>query len=388
MTFYMINEGVCTRVKLYGEDVRKTLLINNWNEETINKAEYIFINTCSFLKIKEDYFLNLIKKINNELLTHQKIVIIGCLPAVNQKAILNINKNIILFGRQTNEIRNYFKLTKKIKYLSTILDEKLDNKKKIIYFIDKYFLHSNHIAFRLKRNKICHIQISTGCLGKCTYCSEKFITKLKSRKIEDILDAVKDGLKRGYQLFSLNADDVSAYGEDNNESIDSLLENILKLKGDFYICIPEFNPRGLSHKVIELLSNKKVLYITIPIQSGSNKILKAMKRPYNIKSVINNIKTLKVKNMKLKINTHIIVGFPGETEEDFKETLKVIKKGYFDRLKIFEYSDRPGTEASILKNKISKEVQIKRKKILRRQIIINSIKKLSLVDLILNLEII
>jgi MiaB/RimO family radical SAM methylthiotransferase len=295
---------------------------------------------------------------------------------------------MILFGRNLDEIRDYFNLTNKIKYLSTELDEKLDKKKKLIYNLNKYLLHSKHIDFRLRKNKVCHIQISVGCLGKCTYCSEKFIVKLKSRKIDDILEAVKDGINRGYQLFALNADDVSAYGKDNGERIEILLERVLNIKGNFYVCIPEFNPNGLSPKVIELLSNKKVLYITIPIQSGSNRVLDKMKRPYHIEELLDSIKEIKKNNKRIKINTHVIVGFPGETEEDFNKTLKVIKKGYIDRLKIFKYSDRPGTEASEMDNKISEEEKERRKKILRKQIITNSIKKLSLPDLILNLEII
>ena len=109
MTFYVFNTGICTRVKLYGEDVRKLLILNEWHETNINDAQNIFINTCSFLQSKEKYFLSFISKINNTLQPFQKIYIIGCLPSTNKEAILAINKNIILFGRKIDDISNYFK---------------------------------------------------------------------------------------------------------------------------------------------------------------------------------------------------------------------------------------------------------------------------------------
>lgn len=384
MTFYVFNTGICTRVKLYGEDVRKLLILNEWHETNINDAQNIFINTCSFLQSKEKYFLSFISKINNTLQPFQKIYIIGCLPSTNKEAILAINKNIILFGRKIDDIANYFKFPLTLKYLSTSLDEPLNWKQKIIYYLNKFIFKNKHIDFRLKKNKVCHIQISYGCLGKCTYCSERFTTTLKSRKIDDILFAINDGLERNYQLFSLNSDDASAYGKDNNESLEQLLENILVIPKHFYLCIPEFNPNGLTPKIINLLKDRRILYITIPIQSGSNKILNKMKRPYLIEDVIKKISIIKKYNKIMKINTHIIVGFPGETKKDFEKTLNVIKQGYFDRIKIFKYSERPNTEASKMENKVSEEEKERRYRILKKQIIINAIKKLSIIDLILN----
>ena len=109
-----------------------------------------------------------------------------------------------------------------------------------------------------------------------------------------------------------------------------------------------------------------------------------MKRPYLIEDVIKKISIIKKYNKIMKINTHIIVGFPGETKKDFEKTLNVIKQGYFDRIKIFKYSERPNTEASKMENKVSEEEKERRYRILKKQIIINAIKKLSIIDLILN----
>lgn len=387
MKIFIINEGTCTRVKLYGMDVTNLFKLNNW--EIVDKkedADYIAINTCSFLNSKAMYFLNKTRKLYEEKTNKQKLMIIGCLGGTNKEDILNIGKDIIIFKRDLTEIKDYFKFKKVPETKSTSVEDKLTFKKQILYLFNKYILKSKHIEYRLKRNKVCYLQISTGCQGKCSYCSEKFITKLKSRPVEDIIDAINDGIKRGYRLFGLNSDDASAYGKDLNTNLEALLKEVVKIKEDINFSIPEFNPQGLTDNVVELLKDKKFLYITCPIQSGSNKTLKNMKRPYTIEHALKQLKKVKHNNKNLMINTHVIVGFPGETEEDFNETIKALETGLFDRVKVFMYNERPNTEALKINPKISEEEKERRKEIVLDVIRKNNLKKKSLTNLILNRE--
>lgn len=387
MKIFIINEGTCTRVKLYGMDVTNLFKLNNW--EVVDKkedADYIAINTCSFLNSKAMYFLNKTRKLYEEKTKKQKLMIIGCLGGTNKEDILNIGKDIIIFKRDLTEIKDYFKFKKVPETKSTSVEDKLTFKKQILYLFNKYILRSKHIEYRLKRNKVCYLQISTGCQGKCSYCSEKFITKLKSRPVEDIIDAINDGIKRGYRLFGLNSDDASAYGKDLNTNLEALLKEVVKIKEDINFSIPEFNPQGLTDNVVELLKDKKFLYITCPIQSGSNKTLKNMKRPYTIEHALKQLKKVKHNNKNLMINTHVIVGFPGETEEDFNETIKALETGLFDRVKVFMYNERPNTEALKINPKISEEEKERRKEIVLDVIRKNNLKKKSLTNLILNRE--
>lgn len=387
MKIFIINEGTCTRVKLYGMDVTNLFKLNNW--EIVDKkedADYIAINTCSFLNSKAMYFLNKTRKLYEEKTNKQKLMIIGCLGGTNKEDILNIGKDIIIFKRDLTEIKDYFKFKKVPETKSTSVEDKLTFKKQILYLFNKYILKSKHIEYRLKRNKVCYLQISTGCQGKCSYCSEKFITKLKSRPVEDIIDAINDGIKRGYRLFGLNSDDASAYGKDLNTNLEALLKEVVKIKEDINFSIPEFNPQGLTDNVVELLKDKKFLYITCPIQSGSNKTLKNMKRPYTIEHALKQLKKVKHNNKNLMINTHVIVGFPGETEENFNETIKALETGLFDRVKVFMYNERPNTEALKINPKISEEEKERRKEIVLDVIRKNNLKKKSLTNLILNRE--
>ncbi len=387
MKIYVCNDNTCTRVKLYGLDVTSLFAMNNCEiVDRINDADLIIINTCSFLKSKEEYFVNFIKNISNNKLDKQKIAIIGCLPGTHKEAIIKIDENILMFGRDLSQIKDYFGFTNMPRYKATCVEDKLTNKRKLIYIFNKVFLHSKHIEYRLKRNKVCYLQISTGCRGKCTYCSERFTTKLKSRPIDEIIRAIEDGISRGYKLFALNSDDASAYGKDIDSSLGDLLKEVVKIKSKIYFSIPEFNPNGLTDEVINCLRDKKFIYITVPIQSGSQKILNLMKRPYNIDEIKKKIEIIHKYNKKIMINTHVIVGFPNETEEDFNETRKILETGLFDRVKVFMYSKRPNTEASTFDNEISDEVKMGRREILLKVIRKQNFKKFSLVNFILNKE--
>lgn len=384
---YVYNNGTCTRVKLYGLDVVNLFVANGY--EVVDKeedAQYIIINTCSFLKSKEEYFYKFIKNVNKRLKEKQRIVVIGCLPSILKDELLDMNEEMILFGRDIDAISKYFKFKKNIETKATTVSERLEGSKNVLYLFNKYLLKSKHIEYRLKREKVCYLQISSGCRGTCTYCSEKFTTRLKSRPLEDIIEAIYDGISRGYTLFGLNSDDASAYGKDIGHSLEELLSEIVKIKEDIYFSIPEFNPNGLSDKVISCLKDKKFLYITVPMQSGSQRILDLMERPYKIDDVIERVRRVKKNNKKLKINTHVIVGFPGETEEDFKKTKEILATGLFDRVKVFMYNERPGTKAALMDGKVLESVKVRRRDELLSLMKKQNIKHFSLTNLILNRE--
>lgn len=387
MRVYVENNNTCTRVKLYGMDVINLFKCNDCEiVKNKNNADYLVINTCSFLNSKAKYFLDRVKSIYEDKSDEQKLVIIGCLGGSNKENVLSIGKDIIIFKRDIDEIKEYFNFKNKPKTKSTSVKDKLSFKKELLYVFNKFILKSKHIEYRLKRNKVCYLQISSGCMGKCSYCSEKYITKLKSRSIDDIIDAIYDGVGRGYRLFGLNSDDASCYGKDIGSSLEELLSRVVSIDEDIYFSIPEFNPQGLTDKVVEILKDKKFLYITCPIQSGSNKILKSMKRPYTIDYAIKQLNKVKENNKKLMINTHVIVGFPGESEVDFNKTVEVLESGLFDRVKVFMYNERPNTEAVKLKNKVGNEEKIRRKEIILDVVRKSNLKKRSLTNLILNRE--
>ncbi|MBT3405386.1 radical SAM protein [archaeon] len=373
------------RLKLFGEDLKKLFILNGWEETSLETADYIFINSCSFLKSKEDFFIKKIGGYDFSKKRSQKIFVFGCLSSSNPSRIEAINKEIVLFGRGLEQFVEYFKFKKTDFSCSYTSVEKLSFYKQFLSFMNFFLWQNPNIDYRLKRDKIFHLKISEGCLGNCSYCSEKFTTKLKSRKINNLIFEFKEGIKRGFSIFCFNSDDTSVFGRDNDENIYDLLAGVLNLNGDFLLAVTEFNPGGLlDERAVDLLTSSKICYITLPIQSGSQKILDKMNRCYNINEIIDKILLIKKLNPLVKINTHLIVGFPGETDFDFDKTLSLVKSGVFDRVKIFKYSNRPFTKASKFIGKISEEIKDKRVRMIKKAILLNIIKKGSFPDFILN----
>ena len=377
----------CTRVRLFGEDLKKLFISNAWEESSFQDADYLLINSCSFLKSREDYFIQEIGKMIEDSNPNQKIVVFGCLPATNPKRILALNKNIVLFSRDMDKLISYFGFKNKEFSLSTITNSELTFMQKIISGINRFFLKDPNITLRLMKKNVFHVRISSGCKGNCSYCSERFTTVFKSRRIFEVIDSFREGLDMGFKVFAINSDDSSCFGLDNGENIAQLLSKLVSFNGEYKIAVSEFNPQGLFIKNINTaISSEKICYITIPVQSGSQKILNKMRRPYNLSLVVKKILETRMANPQLKINTHLIVGFPGETEKDFMKTLQLVRSGLFDRIKVFKYSDRPNADASKYSNKISEDVKLKRAKIIQRAIVLDAIKKRDFVNFLLNLK--
>jgi tRNA A37 methylthiotransferase MiaB len=197
--------------------------------------------------------------------------------------------------------------------------------------------------------------------------------KFNSHPEEQIVEKLKAGLKKNYKKFALIAGDIGCYGLDINKDLTSLLTKLFQVDGKYKILLLDLNPRWLVKYYLELLqilkSNfGKVARIIIPIQSGSNRILKLMNRHYQLEEVETCILNLKKNIPEIILDTHIMVGFPGETDEDFNKTLNLIRKIKFSKVEVYPYQDRPNTKASNLPHKIPEEVIKKRIRILEHEV--------------------
>jgi MiaB/RimO family radical SAM methylthiotransferase len=386
-SIFLFNDGTCVRVELFGLEVKKLFEANGWQAaDSPRAASLIIVNTCSFLKSREDFFMDRIATLHSTSTSSQTIAVIGCLPALKRAELLVEYPDLLLFDRDLAAIKQYFVLSAMPKIEPTRISERLTLSKTLLHCFNRLILKSPHIDYRLKRDKVCYLQISTGCLGRCTYCSERLITKLKSNPIKEIAKAVQSGIDQNYTLFGLSSDDASAYGRDIDCSLDDLLEALIKIDAPIHFNLPECNPQGLTDRVMQYLESPKFLYITIPIQSGSQRILDSMARPYEIADVVEKVHQLRTKNPGLLVNTHIIVGFPGETEDDFEKTKSLLETGIFDRVKIFMYSPRPGTPAANFAGQIDEATKQNRRKVLLKTMHRVNLRQRSLVNLILNKE--
>ena len=229
------------------------------------------------------------------------------------------------------------------------------------------------VEVKLKSNG--YVLIMSGCNNFCAYCIVPYLRgREKSRKIEDILEEVKMLTENGCKKITLLGQNVCAYGADNSQqktknkkgNFVKLLEEVNKIEGVEKISFTTSNPKDVSEDLFKAMRDlpKVEKYLHLPFQSGSNRILKLMRRGYTRENYLERIEKLRKILPQCKLSTDVIIGFPGESEDDFQGTKKLMEEIRFNNAFIFKYSPRPGTVAAKLKDDVLIEVKKERNQIL------------------------
>ncbi|MCP4631553.1 MAG: tRNA (N(6)-L-threonylcarbamoyladenosine(37)-C(2))-methylthiotransferase MtaB [candidate division Zixibacteria bacterium] len=213
------------------------------------------------------------------------------------------------------------------------------------------------------------VKISDGCNQRCAYCIiPKVRGKLINRPASEIIEEINLLSKNGYHEVVLTGVHIGQYSWDKVKSIADLTQYILDNTDISRLRLSSIEPQEVNSDLVSVIKNggrRVCRYLHIPLQSGSDRILKLMHRPYSINDYINKLQSVKESIDGIIIGADIIVGFPGESENNFNESVKIAQSGMIDYLHVFSYSDRPGTESSVMPDKISSKVIKKRSKILR-----------------------
>ena len=209
------------------------------------------------------------------------------------------------------------------------------------------------------------VPIMFGCNNFCTYCIVPYVRgRERSRKPEDIISEVENLVGNGYKEIMLLGQNVNSYGKDlgNNITFPELLKEIDKIDGDFIIRFMSSHPKDASRELIDtIFSSKKIArHFHLPLQSGSNSVLERMNRRYTIEQYLETVDYMRSYDPDFSLTTDIIVGFPNETDEEFRETLDIIKRIRYDNIYSFIYSRRTGTKASEIVDTIPEEVKSRR----------------------------
>lgn len=315
-------------------------------------ADLIIINSCTVKNEAETKFYREIDDSKNK-----KIILAGCIPQGEKTLLNNKLKDFSIIG------------TSQLSRISLVVEQTILGNK--IVMIEKEKNKRLNLP-KIRKNEIIEIiPISEGCLGACTYCKTKHARgELNSYLKEDIIKQIKSAVKEGAKEIFLTSQDTGAYGKDIGSSLPELLSELIKLKGDFKIRIGMCNPNFALEYLDELKKifndDKFYKFIHLPVQSGSDNTLKIMGRRYTSKHFEKIVTELRKEIPKITIATDIIVGFPGETEEDFEKTLELIKKTTPNVINMSRFWKRPGTQAYNMKqldSKIIKERSVKLKKV-------------------------
>lgn len=327
--------------------------------EDRNDADVIVFNTCCIRQGAEDRaFGNIgalkpLKKQKKDLI----IAVCGCMT--QQEDRVEKLKSTFPFVDIIFGTHNLYKFKE-------FMIKRLESKKRVIEFCtdDRLMPEQTNMVRDDKVN--AYVNIIYGCNNFCSYCIVPYVRgRERSRDFNEIVEEVKDLINKGYKSITLLGQNVNSYGndiKDENVNFNNLLKTLAKLDGDFSIKFMSSHPKDLSKEVIDTISeNEKISKeIHLPVQSGSNRILKAMNRHYTIEHYMDIVNYIKSKIPDVRLTTDIIVGFPGETEEDFEDTLNLIRNVKYDGIFGYMYSVRTGTKAEKMENQVPFEVKNER----------------------------
>jgi len=309
--------------------IMATVLSERGHEITdnLNEAEVVIINTCAVRLETEERMKQRIRELRR---TGKRLVVAGCLAGALPATVSALAPEASMLGPQA------------VERIAEVVESS-----------ERQMILEGTKAVRVPRifeGKIFIVPIADGCAGECSFCITKLARrKLRSYPMREIVEAVKEAVAKGAVEVELTAQDTAAYGLDlgGKVRLPDLVGKVAEIEGNFMVRVGMMTPEqamSIVDGLVEALNMEKVYkFVHLPVQSGSDKVLKLMNRKYTIDEYKRLVKELRSKVSGLSVATDIIVGHPGEDEEDFQQTLDLMKELRFERIHLAMYSVRPNT---------------------------------------------
>lgn len=329
------------------------------------QADIIIVNTCSFIKeAKQESIDTILDLADRKHDGHcQLLIVTGCLPQRYQEELAKELPEVDIFVGTGDYPR-----------IVEIVAEKRTSSEQLCYTGDPNFVYNDELP-RLQSSPhyTAYLKIAEGCSNRCAYCVIPMLRgDHRSRPLESLLTEARQLVAGGVKELNLIAQDITAYGKDlpDTPSLERLIKELAKLEGLKWIRLLYAYPDGVTDSLIALIKNepKVCKYLDLPIQHISDPILKRMRRRSGEEEIRVLIAKLRSEIPDIAIRTSLIVGFPGETPEDFKKLLQFVEETRFDRLGVFCYSKEEGTPAAEMPEQVSERIKRERhKKLMRTQ---------------------
>lgn len=319
-------------------------------------SDIYIINTCAVTKESERksrQFINKAKRINPNAL----VVAVGCSVQLNSEKIIKETQADIIIG------------TKHKGNIGSLIKDKLNDicdDYEIAAFQGRETFEELTISTVHDKTR-ANIKIQDGCSQFCSYCIIPYVRgPIRSRNHDDVVEEVKKIAENGYKEVVLNGIHISSYGKDLQlkDSLIKLIEDIDSIEGIERIRLGSLEPNLINEEFMKRYAalDKTCDHFHLSLQSGSDNVLKRMNRKYSTEEYRNNVKLIRKYMPEAGITTDIIVGFPGESDEEFNETLEFVKDIQFSRIHVFKYSIREGTKAAEMENQVDDSIKTKRSK--------------------------
>ena len=323
--------------------------------EKLEEADLVIYNTCCVRENAEERLFGKLGELKKQKEEKGTIIAIGgCMmqePAMLEKIKKSYNYTDIVFG--THTLHKFEEDLKKV----------LENGKKVRDVIDIDGEVIEDLPIKRNDNFKASVTIMYGCNNFCSYCIVPYVRgRERSREPEKILEEVEMLAKEGYKEITLLGQNVNSYNGRENYKFANLLNDVCKIDGIERVRFISPHPKDFTDDVIEAIANnpKIARVLHLPLQSGSSAVLKKMNRKYTKEQYLELVDKIKTRIPDVVLSTDIIVGFPGETEEDFEDTLNVVGKVNYEQVFMFIYSRREGTVADKMENQIPEEIKHKR----------------------------
>ena len=350
MKFNIITLGC--KVNSYESNFMKEALVKNgFSFCNLNeKCDILILNTCTVTDTSDKKSLKEVRRLKREN-PNAILVVCGCSVQNDKTKYDDLGINILMGNINKSNI-------------VSIIEKYLDDKTPVEYVAKTRDLPFENMEVDISDHTRAYIKIEDGCDNFCSYCIIPFVRgKKRSKDFSLVLREVQHLANNGYKEIVLTGIDTGGY-ESNGKNLTDLIHEMSKINGIERIRQSSIEITQINEKFInELKNNKKICdHIHIPLQSGSDSILKLMNRKYDLKYFFDKIDMIRSVRPDISITTDVIVGFPGETEEMFLETMETCKKINFSKIHAFPYSERKGTKASMMDGKVPEIVKHERVK--------------------------
>ncbi len=325
-------------------------------------ADIIVVNTCAIREHAEKRALSIIGQFKHLKAKKPSLIIAVCGCMVAQEHRRNDIKFRYPYVDFIFGASSLFRLPQ-------LIVERIEKNKRLYCPEEAEYLVAEGLPIRRESDYKAWVSVMYGCNNFCTYCIVPYVRgRERSRRPEDIIAEVRELVESGCRDITLLGQNVNSYGKDakgeDGEIYDfaDLLADIDKIEGDYYIRFMTSHPKDASRKLIDVIAESKHIahQFHLPMQSGSDEILKSMNRRYNTEKYMETVNYMREKIPDVTLTSDIIVGFPGETEEDFQGTLDMLSRVKFDMVYSFIYSPRNGTPAAKMENQVEDRVKSER----------------------------
>lgn len=337
MTFQIYTLGC--KVNTYESNVIEEQLQKHGYQITKGSADIVIINTCTVTNTADRKSMKMIHHIHKEQ-PQALIVVVGCMSQIRVDEVKRLPNVIIVLGNKYKS------------QIPILIDQYLQERKPIIKVEDMMATTFETMRLDNFNRTRAFVKIEDGCENFCSYCIIPYSRgNVRSKDPLDVIDEVKTLVKMGHHEIVLTGIHTGHYGADlEGYHFAQLLRDLVVIPGLERLRISSIEMNEITDEVLELLQSSTILvdHMHIPLQSGSDAILKSMNRKYDKQAFIDKITAIRKIRPRISLTTDLIVGFPGETEEHFLETLTTLKQLQFSKIHVFPYSERQGTKAALL----------------------------------------